>query len=248
MDSQHPSLEVRAPDGKEYIIRLEDIIQQEEGKNHVTLGRSNDNDIVLNNFEKKVTRRKHCVFERGTNGWWVVDESSSNGTFVQRGKNEPVDVRKDGRFRLKNGDVLLILGKWVEPDEPVFWKLTFRDPGETEQVSNFKPPAYLEYSLSQEKLFRISGREQEEIDLSPQQRALIHYMAQRNQANNNQPVVCRYEELISAIWGDPFNHDSGEVNHLVFGVRKKVESDSGKSEFFQTVKGLGYRLKVELIG
>lgn len=239
MNSEHQLLEVQDPDGNQYTIRLE--------QHCFTVGRSNDNDIVLPNPDKTISRL-HCVLEQQANFWWVVDESSANGTFVQQGNHDTrIDVRQDGRLQLNNGDIILILGKLLEPDEPIFWRLTFRDSDETGRVAGFQPPVYLEYSLSKQKLFWVNGREREEVLLRPQERTLVHYMAEFNQANNNQPVVCKYTELIEAIWGDPFGHTNNDVTRLVWGVRKKVEPDSGEPEFLKTEQGLGYSLKVKVV-
>jgi DNA-binding response OmpR family regulator len=72
-------------------------------------------------------------------------------------------------------------------------------------------------------------------------------MAERNQANNNKPVVCEYQELIIAIWSDSFGHTNNDVTRLVWVIRQKVESDPGEPEFLKTEKGRGYSLKVKLI-
>lgn len=60
---QYPSLEIQEPDGKEYTVRFKDVIEQDRGKNRVTIGRLNDkkvNDIVIDDPYKKVSRQ-HCV-------------------------------------------------------------------------------------------------------------------------------------------------------------------------------------------
>ncbi len=189
MNSEHQLLEVQDPDGNQYTIRLE--------QHCFTVGRSNDNDIVLPNPDKTISRL-HCVLEQQANFWWVVDESSANGTFVQQSNSDTrIDVRQDGRLQLNNGDIILILGKLLEPDEPIFWRLTFRDSDETGRIAGFQPPVYLEYSLSKQKLFWVNGREREEVLLRSQERTLVHYMAERNQAKNNQPVVCEYTSVIA---------------------------------------------------
>ncbi len=239
MHSEHQLLEIQHPDGKQYTTRLE--------QDCITVGRSNGNDIVLANPEKTISRQ-HCVLECEANCWWVVDESSANGTFVQQGKSDTrIDVRQYGRLQLNNGDVILILGKLLEGDEAVFWRLTFRDSEETRKVSGYQPAAYLEYSLSQQKLFLVNDEERQEILLSRKERNLIHYMAGRNETNNNQPIVCEYEELIKAIWGDPFGHTNNDITRLVWVIRRKVESDSGEPKFLKTEQGRGYSLKVKLI-
>ncbi|NMG22182.1 FHA domain-containing protein [Brasilonema bromeliae] len=234
MHSECHFLDVQEPDGNKYTIKLE--------QDRFTLGRSNSNDIILPNSDKTISRN-HCVLECKANCWWVVDESSANGTFVQRcNRDTRIDVRQHGKYQLNNGDTILILGKFLEENEPVFWRLTFRDSEQTVQ-----PPAFLEYSLSQQKLFLVKSSEQQEIHLSRRERNLIHYMAERNQANNNKPVVCEYQQMITAIWGDSCGHTNNDVTRLVWVIRKKVESDPGEPEFLITEKARGYSLKVKLI-
>lgn len=232
-------LDVQEPNGKQYTIKLEQEI--------LTIGRTNGNDIVLPNPEKTISRQ-HCVLKREANVWWVEDESSANGTFVQRCNTDTkIDVRQHGRLQLNNGDFILILGKFVDGDEPVFWTLTFRDSDQTGRYLQFQPPAHLEYSLNEQKLFLVDGGKTEEIVLSRKERNLIHYMAQRNQDNDHQPVVCEYHELIQAIWGEPFGHTSNDVTRLVWAIRRKVEPDSGEPKFLKTEQGRGYSLQIKLI-
>ncbi len=234
MYSECQFLDVQDPDGNKYTIKLE--------QDCFTVGRSNGNDIVLPNPDKTISRN-HCVLECKANCWWVIDESSANGTFVQRWNGDTrIDVRQHDRLQLNNGDVILILGKFLEENEPVFWRLTFRDSEQTVQ-----PPAFLEYSLSQQKLFLVNGGERKDIHLRRKERSLIHYMAQRNQANNNQPMVCDYQELIKAIWSDSFGRTGNDVTNLIWFIRQKIESDSGEPKFLKTEKGRGYSLKVKLI-
>ncbi|MBW4626896.1 MAG: FHA domain-containing protein [Brasilonema octagenarum HA4186-MV1] len=240
MRSECYFLDVQEPDGNKYTIKLE--------QDCLTVGRSNGNDIVLPNPDKTISR-DHCVLKCEANCWCVIDESSANGTFVQQWNDDTrIDVRQYGRLQLNNGDVILILGKkLLEGEEPVFWRLTFRDSDKTEGISGYQLSAYIDYCLSQQKLFLVNGSEREEIHLTRNERNLIHYMAERNQANNNQPVVCEYQELITAIWGDSFGHTNNEVTHLIWVIRQKVESDSGEPEFLITEKARGYSLKVKLI-
>ena len=156
-----------------------------------------------------------------------------------------LDVRSDGKLALADGDEILILGKLIEPDDYIFWHLKFRDPSQTQEVKNFQYVESLEYSLSQEKLFRNTSRNQEEINLTPQERRLIHYMAQCNHKNRDEPVICSYEELLQAIWLEKFGHTNAEVNRLIWSIRNKIETDSGEPKFLQTVKGSGYILYID---
>jgi DNA-binding response OmpR family regulator len=64
-----------------------------------------------------------------------------------------------------------------------------------------------------------------------------------HRANGDVPVMCSYEELITAVWGDEINHIEAEVNHLIYELRQKIEPDSNEPRFLQSVRGLGYRLE-----
>jgi pSer/pThr/pTyr-binding forkhead associated (FHA) protein len=238
MHSVSPFLEIQSPDGEIQCKLIE--------CDRLTVGRDSQNDIELPN-EHKTISRKHCVLECQDNSWWIVDDNpSANGTFLQRGQSKEIDVRKDARLRLQDKDTILILDKLLEPDIPVYWKLTFKQPDSdiTNPIQQFQRP-YLAYSFSQKKLWRVNGTI-EEISLRPQVLQLIDCMAKNNQANKNQRVVCSSEDLIKAIFNDGFERNN-DLIRLVWEVRRKVEFDSGEPEFILTEKKQGYSLKVKLL-
>jgi DNA-binding winged helix-turn-helix (wHTH) protein len=247
-NSDYPFLDVRAPDGKEYTIDFKDIFEQSPEQTRLTMGRSDVNDIVLPDPHKKVSRQQ-CILEREGDRWWLIDEGSANGTFLSQGgsgsESDLIDVRAAERMLLQDGDAILMLGKLTATSQPVFWKLTFRDPNVTERVDKFQP-AELEYDFSEQKLFKVTRQRRQEVKLSPQELILINYMAQRNRDNDNQPSVCGYEELIKTIWPENFGHDRYDINRLVWSVREKIERDSGEPQFLKTVRGQGYLLNVRM--
>lgn len=78
-----------------------------------------------------------------------------------------IDVRSDGILPIKDGDIIRIYSKFVKPGQPIFWQFTFRDPYATEPAQEFQSPTVLEYSLSQERLFRLTSHQyREEIKLA----------------------------------------------------------------------------------
>jgi pSer/pThr/pTyr-binding forkhead associated (FHA) protein len=247
MDGEYPFLEVRSPGGREYIFSLKAAFASDNGKHQIAIGRSADNELVLPDPEKTISRQ-HSTIEYATGRWWLIDEGSANGTFLRQkgnGKAE-IDMRSLETIPLADGDVILILGKLLPEDKPVFWELKFRDPAETQRVAGFQPLAEIEYNFSQKQLFRTTRQYREEIKLSPQERDLVHYMVEQNQANNCQAIVCHYEELIKAIWGEPFGHTNNEINRLVWSLRDKIELDSGEPKFLKTVRGQGYLLDTKI--
>jgi hypothetical protein len=226
-------LEVYDPEGKSFTVDLV--------KDRISIGRFRDfNDVSLEpDPQQLITRKTHCILERDADCWWVTDNGSVNRTFVRRERGIEV---VNGRAPLQDGDAVRILGLLTEDGQPLYWELIFRDPMKTNRVG--PGTAYLEYDWIQARLFRIEGTHRTEIsNLRPQEHKLIRYMDQRNRANGNVPVMCSYDELITAIWGDEINHIESEVNHLVYELRQKIESDPNDARFLQLVRGLGYRLE-----
>ncbi len=234
MEGLLPKLKVTGPLGERFEIELT--------KDRITIGRFAEfNDAGLEpDPQQLVTRKAHCVLERSADVWWVIDNGSVNRTFIRRGQH--VEVIQ-GRAPIHDGDAIRILGMLYENDEPGYWELVFRDPLRTNRVIDDPHTAYLEYDWVQARLFRIEGSHRYEIEaLRPQEHKLVRYMDQRNRANGNVAVMCSYEELITAVWGDEPNHIESEINHLVYGLRQKIEIDPGDPQFLQSVRGLGYRL------
>ncbi len=235
MADKYPVLEILGPNGERF--------DYEVTQDHITIGRFAEfNDVSLEpDPQQLVTRRMHCVVERQAGTWWVVDNGSVNKTFICHDQHTSV---VSGRASLHDGDVIRILGLLTEDGDALYWELTFRDPLGTRMAGHISQDTYLEYDWLQAKLFRVEGVRRQEIhSLRPQEHKLIRYMDQRNRANGNVPVMCTYEELITAIWGDEINHVESEVNHLIYELRQKIEPDPRAPRFLQTVTGLGYRLE-----
>ena len=245
MSLEYPYLEVQKPNGNEYVIWLKSIFEKKPQADRITIGRAEDNDIVLSDPNKQISRQ-HSALKQEVGRWWLIDEASANGTFLQKANEEEIDVRWDGKVALTDGDTFLILGNLSTNKEPIFWRFTFRDPGNTKQVLNYSPIG-LEYNLTQEKLIRVIQNKRQEILLTPQENALISYMAQKNRDNGSKSVICRHQELIEAIWLDPFGCTKNAVTRLVWGLRNKIEVDPGEPKFLQTVRGQGYRLEIRMI-
>lgn len=247
MNSKYPLLDVKKPHGETYTISLEKFIKSQPNI-CINIGRQDTNHIVLSDPQKQISRH-HCSIQNSKGRWWIVDEGSSNGTFISRKTSQSeIDVRSEDIIPLENGDDILILGELSPSEQPLFWRLKFIDPGETNQVKRFQNVIGLEYSLSQKKLFRNTSRSREEIYLRDQELNAIDYMSRKNHENQNQAVVCEYQEIIKAVWQDnDFGIDRKDVNHLIWRIRDKIEYDSGESRFLKTVRGKGYRLEINVI-
>jgi hypothetical protein len=229
-----PRLEVRGPDGQQFQVVLT--------QDRVTIGRLREfNDVALDpDPQQLVTRKAHCSVERDGGLWWVLDNGSLNRTFLEKGGLVEV---VHGRALLTGDAIIRVLGRITESGEPRYWQLTFCDPQGTRPATQPQRAAYLVYEWVQARLFRVDGASRQEIrDLRPQEHKLIRYMDQRNRANSDVPVMCTYEELIAAIWGEDASRTESEINHLIWELRKKIEPDPKEPLFLETVRGLGYRL------
>jgi DNA-binding response OmpR family regulator len=72
-------------------------------------------------------------------------------------------------------------------------------------------------------------------------------MVQCNCKTEQSVILCTYENLIKAIWGNNFSHSSNEINRLAWSIRKKIETDSGEPQFLLTVPGQGYKFVTKVI-
>lgn len=66
----------------------------------ITIGRDSENDIVVDN---KLASRHHAVIQKIKDAYFLKDENSTNGTFVNT-----VRIPKDKYIKLKSGDVITI--------------------------------------------------------------------------------------------------------------------------------------------
>ena len=229
-------LEVTGPDGQAKTVPI--------AGDRLTVGRLPEvNDLALDDDpERLVSRYVHCLVEREGPGWCVVDNGSNNGTFLRK-HGSPDRVQVQGRAPLRDGDTICILASLSDPAGPAYWKLVFRDPLKTRDARLTPAPLCLEYDLVQATLTRVEGEQRTEIrGLRPLEHKLVRYMAQRNRANGNVPVLCSVDELLAAVWDEETLHTPDELSHLIWGLRRKIEPDRREPKLLRTERGLGYRL------
>lgn len=228
-----PSIEVRRSGSEAETVTL-------TGE-RATVGRLRDvNDIVLEpDPERYVSGKWHCLIELEGRAWRVVDNASTNGTFLRRG-DKLVEVRD--AEALLDGDVVCIVASLSETKGPSYWELVFRNPTQTIRVEARPGAAVLEYDWVSARLCRIVGATREEIaDLRPQVHRLLRYLLKRNRTNGDVPVLCSHDELMRSVWEDEPLHSREELNGLILELRRCVELDPKHPCFVQTVRGLGFR-------
>jgi class 3 adenylate cyclase len=84
-----------------------------EGRKSVTLGRAEDNDIVV---KGNLISRLHARVEASRDRFTLIDEST-NGTFVQTSEGEEIFVRRDNT--LLSGTGVIGLGRVAQPNTPL---------------------------------------------------------------------------------------------------------------------------------
>lgn len=185
----------------------------------LTIGRSENCDLILEDSQRFVSRL-HCTIDRIGGAWWLHDNESKSGVYVN-GK------RVEKRVKLSDGDLIRV----------VHWEITFHDPFSTQVSSDAvglrQKAANLHYHLDSLRLF-VDGKEVEER-LSPQEHRLLASLYQKAGA------VCTKEELRAALWEGGIVEDSALAS-LVRRLREKIEPDPTHPIFIVTVPGFGYRL------
>ena len=94
--------------------------------------------------------------------------------------------------------------------------------------------------LSIHEQTREVKRNDRQIDLTPREYdLLLHLLRHPNQ-------VLSREQLLNAVWGYDYFGDTNVVDVYIRYVRKKIETE-GESTLIQTVRGVGYVLKSNLM-
>jgi DNA-binding winged helix-turn-helix (wHTH) protein len=236
-----PYLEITDPNGSQESVQLQKI--------RYTLGQfPRVNDICI--ADELVSRIEHCVIERHSEGWFVKDTKSTNGTVLVRegfqGQTLSLSIQQQEKqqARLEPGDLIIL----AESD----WMVKFQDPNPTPKnnVGNEAiVPLKFVYNLSRHSLSRLRGSDPaQELTLRPKAREMVTYMAQRNWDNHQSPIVCTYEELIQAIWPDkPDKMIPNDLQGLAREIRKEFNASGGEGfRLLETRKGLGFILQISV--
>lgn len=107
-------------------------------KDGLSIGRKAGNDIIIND---KLVSGTHCVIRRKGSAWYVVDQGSTNGTYINdvnvaEAKLKEGDILKFGRYCMK---VMKKVLQVMNADE----RITFQVPTKGVSASDvFQPKAY----------------------------------------------------------------------------------------------------------
>ncbi|HHB90124.1 MAG TPA: FHA domain-containing protein [Anaerolineae bacterium] len=197
-------------------------------KDRLTIGRGPDCDIIL---PDRVVSRRHACIERRNGDYFITDDHSKNGTFVN---GEPVTDRPR---QLIDGDEIQIALRF---------RLTFVDAGATAPLSleealptpTPRPSSPGLHLDDTRRMVTVAGRTLEP-PLSVAQYRLLRCLVEARGA-----VVSR-EEIVAAVW--PESHGQGvseqAIDALVRRLRERLAELDPDHQYIVTVRGHGFRLE-----
>ena len=194
-------------------------------KDRLVIGRGPDCDIIL---PDRVVSRHHAVIERRDGDYFIWDDGSKNGTFVN---GEPVTEPR----QLIDGDEIQIALRF---------RLTFVDAGATAPLSLEEPlPGVRGGSrglrLDDTRRTVTLGDRVLDPPLSVAQYRLLSRLVQARGA-----VVSR-EEIVDAVW--PETHGVGvseqAIDALVRRLRERLAELDPEHQYIITVRGHGFRFE-----
>lgn len=237
------------------IAQQRDIIVERRinlSKKNYQVGRDPGCDIFL---DGNLVSREHCQFTKDASRWYVIDQHSTNGTFLRRG-DDNTKLTPEEEVALKHNHVICILD----------WELKFRDPYCTVIPSSEPPPASISVSFVYKiaptytmassgpcgDLYVQKGDKVNPIARRPRRQLnrILAYMASRNKECNS-PVCCSMEELKKAVWPDdekpglrPDNDIHGLVRELRWDIFNLEVPDKEVTELLKNRPGEGYILNI----
>lgn len=204
-------LVVRTPGGQRHEFPLQ--------KAATTIGRGRQCDLVL---ENSYVSRLHAKIEQTDGGFILVDQDSTNGTFVN-------GQRVRGAHPLSPGDEIAIADISISVLEEAGEETTKTPLLSTARGSPIRcDSATWEVWAGDRKL---------EVRLSLQEFELLSFLAARHGR------VCTREELGTAIWGRD-NYDYNMLHRLMHRLKRKIETEGRR--FIRNVPGVGYRIEAML--
>jgi len=198
-------------------------------KDRLTIGRSPECDIIL---PDRVVSRRHACIERRDGEYFIVDDDSKNGTFVN---GQPVTEP----HRLVDGDEIQVALRF---------RLTFVDAGATAPLSLDQPveTPTMEAEAVRPGLHLDDTRRTVSVSgkvldppLSVAQYRLLHALVQARGA-----VVSR-EEIVHAVWPEAHGEGVSEqaIDALVRRLRERLAEVDPEHQYIITVRGHGFRFE-----
>ncbi|MBM4465178.1 MAG: FHA domain-containing protein [Chloroflexi bacterium] len=187
-------------------------------KDRVTIGRSEDCDVVL--IERQVSRR-HAQIRRLDGQYVLEDLGSRNGTYVNgREVTEPYVLQDGDEIQIALCVRLSFVG--AEATAPLVFEWGKR------------PGLYLD----KERLVVLVGGRELGLPLSLAQYRLLELLYDRA------GQVCSRDEIVAAVWPEASEGGVSDqaIDALVRRLRERVSEVDPDHQYIVTVRGHGFRL------
>jgi DNA-binding response OmpR family regulator len=186
------------------------------GSEQITLGRSNDCDIIV---EGKLISRRHATITRAGQGYILTDLDSQNGTTIN-------GTRLSIPEQLHDGDQIALGG---------MGKLVFSD---SESTSSFLLPSVMGIWLDRDKQDVWVNGQCLNPKLSPAQYKLMEVLSAKKDR------ICSRSEIIATVWPDISDGVSDEaVDALIKRVRARLGELQNGNQYLVTYRSRGLMLK-----
>lgn len=182
------------------------------------------NDVALPARDRSISRQ-HLELIQEADRWVLVDHSRHgvyvNDELVQRGRRE-----------LQHGDRIAIGDSMELLFDDSRRALAAERPSVDQDTKQF-----VKQHLDPETMIVWRDGLLLDIRWSVEEFALLRFLYQRH------GQLCRYDEIIKAVWGDAAaEHSYDDMRDLVAQVRRKLEPDPAHPAYLVTRPGLGYVL------
>ncbi|MCS6842439.1 MAG: FHA domain-containing protein [Roseiflexus sp.] len=190
LEPDDPRREIRAMQRYRDIVRPDTFILSETP---CVIGRHRQCDIVIQHSD---VSRRHATITFARPYYYLTDENSTNGTFVN-------GERLSGPYALRAGDMI-----GLGSPEPI---LEFYDPDQT-----MRRTGGLRYDSSERRFYLGET----EVVLSPGQHRLLLHLYE------NSGTVCDYQSCATAVWGRDYHPgmDATALEQTIHGVRAGLVS------------------------
>jgi DNA-binding winged helix-turn-helix (wHTH) protein len=105
-------------------------------------------------------------------------------------------------------------------------------------------------NVNEQILYLLAAGQRERIQIRDKVRVCLNYMVGKNQQEGQQ-TLCTKQELIDAIWSPAENHGTygdESLYGLIRDIRQVLEQTKTSHQWLETVKNLGYVLRIESEG
>lgn len=188
------------------------------GSGETTIGRGDDNDIVL---PVREVSRFHARIWLQRGNWMIEDQGSRNGTFVNGERVEGARQLKDGE-EVGIAEIFRFLFVDVDMTAPTNWKNELR--------------ALIEIDAQDRRVW-VTGQEIKP-ELSPLQFALLELL------NDSKGELVSREQVARLLWPEAEGIISEQaIDSLVFRLRGRIAQIDPGRDYIKTVRGHGFRLQ-----